>query len=97
MSQNVSTTAVFPRQGGRNSDAASSESSTDLSMNLIGVLEGMVVRLEAAPAWCLQHQFFGQKPGWWGAALWENHSLLQTFHFKLVKWLLTGIIAGVAV
>lgn len=64
----------------------------------IGVLEGVVVKLEAAPAADTTPSFLDKSQNWWGAALGKIRSLLpEDISSNLSNTALTGIIAGVAV
>jgi hypothetical protein len=64
---------------------------------MIGVLEGVVVKLEAAPAADTTPSFLDKSQNWWGAALAKIRSLLPEISSNLSNTALTGIIAGIAV
>lgn len=63
----------------------------------IGVLEGVVVKLEATPQADTTPNFLDKSQNWWGAALGKIRSLLPEISSNLSNTALTGIIAGVAV
>ncbi len=101
MSQNQPQPTSSPEPGGNQKDQTFQQvlkaQSIKALRGTIGVLEGVIVKLEAAPQANTTPSFLDKSQNWWGAALGKIRLLLPEIASNLSNTALTGIIAGIAV